>query len=615
MYQLGSGSTETWNDGVVKTYPTGSLYSTRRTLTAGVTYTATIDGTYNRMNASADLSKCLRSVDHWGSNTGVVSAKDAFTGAINLTSVPAHIPSTITDMQSMFSGATSFNDPNIGQWNVSKVTQMTSMFEGATSFNQSLNNWNVSSLNNAFSMFKNAVNFNQPLNNWNVGSITNMGMMFSGATAFNQDLASWNTEKVQTMAYMFDAPHTMKNNVKHNTSSTTTTLTYKCDVNTVDYLPMYQLGSGGTETWNDGQVRSNPTGTLYSMKRLFTAGVTYTVAVEGTYQSMGSSTDLSKCLRSVDHWGSATGVVSTENAFKNAINLTQVTSQIPPTVTNMQSMFSGATRFNDSNISQWSVSSVTNMTSMFEGATSFNQSLNSWNVSKATNLFSMFKNASSFNQSLSNWDTGAATNMSFMFSGANTFNQDLASWNTGKVKTMAYMFDLPNTMKNNVKNNTINETTTLTYKCDVNTTDRLPMYQLGSDSTETWNDGVLRSNPTGSLYALKRTLIAGVTYTAVVEGTYRSMGGSTTFSNCLRSVDHWGQNTGVVSSQNAFKNAINLTKVTDSVPNTITNMNSMFYGASNFNQNLSGWNVGNVTTRTDFSTGSGLTSSNLPLFK
>jgi surface protein len=34
----------------------------------------------------------------------------------------------------------------------------------------------------------------------------------------------------------------------------------------------------------------------------------------------------------------------------------------------------------------------------------------------------------------------------------------------------------------------------------------------------------------------------------------------------------------------------------------VTNMNNMFNGASAFNQNIHNWNVGSVTTHTDFNT-------------
>jgi len=46
----------------------------------------------------------------------------------------------------------------------------------------------------------------------------------------------------------------------------------------------------------------------------------------------------------------------------------------------------------------------------------------------------------------------------------------------------------------------------------------------------------------------------------------------------------------------------------------VTTMESMFRSAVLFNQNLSGWDVSNVTDYENFNSGSRLTSANLPKF-
>jgi len=97
----------------------------------------------------------------------------------------------------MFYGATAFNQ-DISTWNVSSVTDMNSMFRGATSFNnrgQPLN-WdnklqNVKSMN---SMFYDAKAFNQDIRNWEISNVTDMEYMFYGATSFNKNISSWKTK-------------------------------------------------------------------------------------------------------------------------------------------------------------------------------------------------------------------------------------------------------------------------------------------------------------------------------------------------------------------------------------------------------------------------------------
>ena len=110
--------------------------------------------------------------------------------------------SKVTDMEGMFDGARSFNQP-LNDWNVSNVTNMGGMFKDATSFNQSLNKWNVSNVKFMPIMFEDAESFNQPLNNWNVSNVTDMLQMFCSARSFNQPLNNWNVSNVLYMTYMF----------------------------------------------------------------------------------------------------------------------------------------------------------------------------------------------------------------------------------------------------------------------------------------------------------------------------------------------------------------------------------------------------------------------------
>ena len=109
--------------------------------------------------------------------------------------------SLVTDMNTMFAGATNFNQP-LNNWDVSNVTNMRWMFQVATNFNQPLNNWDVSNVTDMNTMFAGATNFNQPLNNWDVSNVTNMRWMFQEATNFNQPLNNWDVSNVTDMREM-----------------------------------------------------------------------------------------------------------------------------------------------------------------------------------------------------------------------------------------------------------------------------------------------------------------------------------------------------------------------------------------------------------------------------
>lgn len=198
-WQTNLTGTETWDDGTLaKTYTNATLNSSK-TLTAGVTYKVTFDGTYKAFSTagtSSTLAGCLISMDHWGANTGVTDASYSFKNSNKLITVPEHIPSSITSMGYMFQNAISFNDPNISNWNVSKVTNMAAMFVGTGAFNQPLNDWNMSGVISTRSMFEAASAFNQPLDKWDTSKVTDMSYMFNSATKFNQYIKSWNVSKV-----------------------------------------------------------------------------------------------------------------------------------------------------------------------------------------------------------------------------------------------------------------------------------------------------------------------------------------------------------------------------------------------------------------------------------
>jgi Mycoplasma protein of unknown function, DUF285 len=54
--------------------------------------------------------------------------------------------SKVVRMDSMFNGATLFNQPAVSRWNVSKCTSFAETFKDALSFNQNLSQWNVTSV-------------------------------------------------------------------------------------------------------------------------------------------------------------------------------------------------------------------------------------------------------------------------------------------------------------------------------------------------------------------------------------------------------------------------------------------------------------------------------------
>lgn len=74
------------------------------------------------------------------------------------------------------------------------------------------------------------------------------------------------------------------------------------------------------------------------------------------------------------------------------------------------------------------LSAVTDLNNMFKNCAAlvYNTSINDWNVSHITNMNNMFSQATKFNQPLNNWVVSSVTHMITMFASAETFNQDIS---------------------------------------------------------------------------------------------------------------------------------------------------------------------------------------------
>ena len=297
-------------------------------------------------------------------------------------------------------------------------------------------------------------------------------------------------------------------------------------------------------------------------------GVTYTVVDNSTIQGQINSGNVKLCTTLVTDMS---GLFMNNNSFNSDIGFWDTSN-----VTNMEGMFRGANSFNQY-IGDWNVSLVTNMTAMFRES-AFNQDIGSWNVSSLVSIDqmfydtvfnydiggwnisnvqdtnSMFQNNSEFNQDISSWDTSLVTDMHDMFLGAASFNQDISSWNTANVTRMDRMFYSANAFNQDISSwNTIN-----VVRMDGMFSQAITFNQ----DISSWN-------------------VSNVTNMA---GMFANA------SNFNQSIGVWD-----VSS--------------------VSNMFEMFEYASSFNQDLSSWCVPNITTEpTNFSTGSGLTSQNKPIW-
>lgn len=241
QFVIGTVSGETYNynvdcddDGTNETTGETGNYTCDYSGAGAGTYTIRIkDNTegagtgFPQPNFDQDAEKLL-TIEQWGTGKWT-SMNRAFSGCSNLTVQALDSPdlSGVTDMSSMFEGASAFNQP-IESWVTTNVTNMAGIFLDAESFNQPIENWDTSNVTNMSNMFGGASAFNQPLNsgNWNTTNVETMSYMFEGAEAFDQPIGNWNTAKVTDMSGMFSATGTFNQDVGSWDTTNVTDMSY-----------------------------------------------------------------------------------------------------------------------------------------------------------------------------------------------------------------------------------------------------------------------------------------------------------------------------------------------------------------------------------------------------
>lgn len=174
-----------WGDGTSEYITAESQIFAGHTYSTPWIYTIEIDWTYIGYNCVnrigyvwRDSCYAITAINSWGdmefTDTGYY-----FYSHRHLTDLPDTFPTPgLTNFEYAFNAALNFNDPDIG-------------------------NWDMTSVENAFLMFSNAQAFNQDISSWNFGSnITDARLMFDGASVFDQDISNWDLSSLGYNAYL-----------------------------------------------------------------------------------------------------------------------------------------------------------------------------------------------------------------------------------------------------------------------------------------------------------------------------------------------------------------------------------------------------------------------------
>ena len=373
---------------------------------------------------------------------------NAFINCNNLNITATDVPNLagVTDMSYMFASCTTLNSPsNIGTWNTATITNMASMFSAATAFNQDISAWNIAAVTNMTSMLSGTTAFNQSLAAWGTkfnaavvltSCLDNCGMSLANyeatLTGFAATTRTGRTLGAVNMQYCDRTSRTTLINLTTSGGKgwtitgdiicATSTFNTRWDLSkigaSITALSFgVQVASTGPSayTWTNVSTGATGSGTLAaSATTLSISGLPANAIIEvkinpTNFQRININNGADRArLTDVSQWGT-TVWTSMATSFYGCNNLANITATDVPTltgVTDMSFIFASCTTLNSpSNIGTWNTATITNMASMFSAATAFNQDISAWNIAAVTNMTSMLSGTTAFNQSLAAWGT------------------------------------------------------------------------------------------------------------------------------------------------------------------------------------------------------------------
>ena len=595
----GYNYTVDWGDSTADTDHTGPA---SHTFATPASYTVRISGDFPRIyfnNNAADRNK-ITAINQWGDQVWT-SMESAFRGAANVAGQATDEPdlSMVTNMAHMFRRAGVFNQ-DISDWDVSNVTNMANMFDTAEVFNQDIGSWDVSNVTNMTNMFSSAITFNQDIGSWNVSNVTNMTSMFNATSAFNQDIGSWDVSNVTNVTGMFGNARAFNQDIGGWNVSNVTTM-----------LSMFGAATAFNQDVGDWDVSS-----VTTMNQMFSGATAFdqdvgdwNVSKVGDFRAMFTAATLSTAnYDSLLQGWSTIDTAAGETALQSGVTFAGGFSEFcAGTAARTLLMASGG--------NNWTIgdggraddcSAVATLSALSLSPGSFNETFaaatRTYTTSVGGAIAGTTITATADNNAtvaITGTNTSGAalivsgTTVTGFTEGANIIT--VAAISQDNTVTAPYTITVTRATPPN-PNDFV--TTWRVAAADLDIT--IPTTGNGYNYTVDWGDSMSDTAQNGDA---THTYATPGSYTVRISGSFPRFWGfgnnsaDRTHRTKIIAINQWG-NQKWTSMQSAFQGSVNLVGMATDVPDLsgLTRLDSMFSGASIFNQDISGWDVSNVTT-------------------